>query len=99
MTISLLEEELGQVLQLDIFPNPVSERLNIRLTCSNASEAQAFASIYDLTGKICLETAIDGWSNGYTGGINVSALPSGIYLLVVEHGMEKISRKIIKSDR
>lgn len=99
VTISQLEEEMEQVLQLDIFPNPVAERLNIRLTCSNASEAQAFAAIYDLTGKICLETAIDGWSNGYTGGINVSALPSGIYLLVVEHGMERISRKIIKSDR
>jgi CotH kinase protein/Lamin Tail Domain/Chitobiase/beta-hexosaminidase C-terminal domain/Secretion system C-terminal sorting domain len=92
--------QTSQAAQLDLFPNPVSERLNIRLSYTDkTSEKPARILLYDLTGKNCLEAEVDGWNNVYTGSINVSGLPAGIYLLVIEKGSERFSRKIIKVNR
>ncbi len=98
LSLSVKQDVINQVSQLDLFPNPVSDRLNIRLTCSHDSDPQARISLYDLTGRQCLQSTADRWTQGYAGALDVSGLPAGIYLLVVEHGRERISRKIIKTE-
>jgi hypothetical protein len=98
LSLSVKQDERELAMQLDIFPNPVSDRLNIRLTCRYVSDPQARISLYDLTGRACLQSTADLWTQGYAAALDVSGLPAGIYLLVVEHGRERISRKIIKTE-
>ena len=55
---------------LTVYPNPVTNMLNIH------TSGKAFVSLTDQSGKIILTRAIDG-----NGLIDVSKLPAGIYYL------------------
>lgn len=75
--------------KLKIFPNPVSGVLHI----SNTSEiGQAHYRLSDLNGRIVWET------NGiFDSGINIdlSSMTSGLYILSVDNGQSRYTRKII----
>lgn len=61
-------------LQLNVFPNPTTEFLNVKF---NASQAQLY-TVFDATGKVCMQGKIASGNQ-----IDVSALQAGIYLLVM----------------
>lgn len=71
-----------------IYPNPVTEILNIKSTNSNNV---TFAQIYDLNGKLLLE------SNVTHSSINVNSLAKGTYILLMrdENGKD-YGQKFIK---
>jgi photosystem II stability/assembly factor-like uncharacterized protein len=71
---------------IKVFPNPVSDTLTIN---SSNSEVESF-SLFDITGKLIVETF--GQNK-----IDVSNLPQGVYLLKVNVNSGKsFSKKIIK---
>lgn len=97
-TTDIVGQEDVFLAQLDIFPNPVKDRLNIRMMAvSEASVPVARAVIRDLSGRICMEYEVEGINGCYTGSMEVSRLPAGIYLLSVEAGKHRVSKKIIRS--
>jgi hypothetical protein len=62
---------------LQFYPNPVSDILNI----INENEAIGTIQLFDLTGKIVLQ---DNFDNNQA-QINIQELPKGMYLLKAEH--------------
>jgi hypothetical protein len=63
-------EEISEEIQVNIYPNPVKEILNIKLTETNENEY----SIMDISGKILKQ-------GEFVSQINVSDLKSGIYFI------------------
>ena len=74
--------------EIQLYPNPVTNQLNIK---SNKRLIGALYSVYDKTGK----SILTGKINTENSIIDVSNLPSGIYLLNIE-GNTKQHFKIIK---
>ena len=73
--------------KFSVYPNPVQDVLNIRSTTS----VDAIA-IYDVLGKLVLETTPDAISPS----VNMSALTSGAYLVKVTIGGASKTVKVIK---
>ncbi len=68
--------------KVDIFPNPVSDKLTLSMSLRNASQANL--KIYDLTGKVVseLNTTLGGGAQKME--VDASSLPAGIYFLRME---------------
>ncbi|MEM1326554.1 MAG: SdrD B-like domain-containing protein [Bacteroidota bacterium] len=71
--------------QLDVFPNPVTHRLQYRL---NNGTLVKKALLYDLQGRLLLEVT--------ESMMNLEQLQSGVYLLVVQTDQQTFRRRIIK---
>lgn len=69
-----------------IYPNPVSDMIHIDL---NAAE-NVKISLYGLTGNV-VKTAAE---SGTTATMNVTDVPEGMYILVVDNGKNKTVRKM-----
>jgi hypothetical protein len=76
-------------LEMNVFPNPVQNNLNIRLE----KPVKGLVEIYDVTGKILIRTAFDGSALQ----INVSELKTGVYFVVIkdQNGLQPIATKKI----
>ncbi|NOY50412.1 MAG: T9SS type A sorting domain-containing protein [Chlorobi bacterium] len=75
---------------ISVFPNPVSDRINISSNIINGS-----ASVYSLEGKMLLSQEIRSKSS-----VSVSKLKRGVYLLLIkdEDKLTSVSKKFVKLD-
>ena len=80
--------------EINIYPNPVSDMLNIRYI-SNKPNEKINIEILSIDGKIMYNQAFD--LNNSTQSIHTNAWSRGIYLLRFNNGSEVISKKIIKN--
>jgi len=88
-SLSLLDKELYN--QLNIYPNPVEETLNIQTSEPLTEDTQI--TVFDVAGKRVLATyAKDTELNQ----INVSSLKSGVYILQLSSSSLNQSHKFIK---
>ncbi len=81
---------------LTVYPNPVQYELNFRLV--SQEKGQARITLYDLNGRALISTTdqLDA-SSTLQGLVNISALPSGFYILKVElPGGKSLSKKVLK---
>ncbi|MBI5539372.1 MAG: T9SS type A sorting domain-containing protein [Bacteroidia bacterium] len=69
--------------EISIYPNPASDYINI-----NVSSAYNF-QIFDITGRVVLQTKTENEQ------INVSTIPSGVYILRGSDGKSQFTRKLI----
>lgn len=93
--IVLNTQQLNNVLNLKLFPNPVIDLLNINLTCTNSRAI--YASIYDATGKLVNKQQLN--KSGFCNELNtidVSTLQTGIYFLHLTVDEKQTSLKFIK---
>ncbi len=77
-----------EMMNLNLFPNPVDEILSISLPFSPLKESSLNVKIWDVNGREVLSKNI---SNSLTISVDVSELNSGIYFLV----LSDISNKVI----
>jgi phage shock protein E len=74
--------------EISVYPNPASGKLYFKNIHSAISEE---ISIINITGKVALkETNV--WDNN---GIDVSALPNGIYIVRIKTGQQIVSKKFV----
>jgi hypothetical protein len=80
---------------INLFPNPVSDIINLTMNFENASDAQL--EIFDAQGKIIANPSLGHKAQGeHTFSINVSNLSNGLYLLKVTSGQSTITKRFIK---
>ena len=80
----------------DLVPNPVIDNLQYQYFLPHPNEVSI--SILDLHGKLILEANGSGKVSGlYTSNLNVSALPAGIYFLVLKTDGVIRSKKFVKN--
>ncbi len=78
-----------------IYPNPIDNVLNIRVT--NATNLSEYAiNVYDITGKLQKQLGTFNFPSSRVVSIDCSALKSGIYLIESRNSTIRILRKIIK---
>lgn len=82
-------DEIPIVVDFEIFPNPCSHFVNIRLKSSNKAEIR----IYDSFGRLWIQQNL--MSNQDTQIIDTSKLPDGIYLVQIREGENVLSRKLL----
>ncbi|MCB0807438.1 MAG: PKD domain-containing protein, partial [Bacteroidales bacterium] len=91
-TVTILEigfEELSAEGTVAVFPNPVTDQLQIR----NKIHSNLMIQLKDITGKI-LETGVLHATEELI--LDVHKLSSGVYLLEISNGHQVINRKFIK---
>ncbi|MDG1397732.1 MAG: T9SS type A sorting domain-containing protein [Polaribacter sp.] len=95
ITTASIQETDATVLDVNIFPNPTSDLVNIRI--NQSSIEQVVVSIIDLQGKEVHNGIYAGISN--TIGINTSAYAPGTYVLSLKNNINQVlgSYKIIKN--
>lgn len=78
--------------QLEMYPNPVSNKLNISLASSSLNLNETHIEVFALSGQKVMETKPS--SNQVK--LDVSQLNSGIYMLMISDTSKNITRKIVK---
>jgi aminopeptidase N len=89
-TITVIIEETSNPSYFTFGPNPVQDELNIYLL--NHDGQPRNIQICDLSGRILLEKTFNNSSYQF----DVSTLNSGSYLITINKGQQKISRRFIK---
>jgi len=81
---------------LEIFPNPFTDMLNVRL--GELSGEQVIISIHDITGRLLYRDQVSNTGHWFWDGTNQNSqiLSKGVYTISVEAGGEVSSHKIIK---
>jgi len=78
----------------DYFPNPVFGRLYVMLAWKKAPE-HVHLQIVDMQGKTLLTKSFAGLNSGMQRlELSVASLPAGAYLLLLDNGEERVSRKL-----
>ena len=75
-------------------PNPASEYLDMSFYSPKASKMSY--QVFDLGGKLVLESQIDAVNGGNTARLDVSQLNAGSYFLALQSSTEKLTRKFVK---
>ncbi|MFO7656350.1 MAG: PKD domain-containing protein [Bacteroidales bacterium] len=78
---------------IDVFPNPVSDFLYLRLPVHNSSSGSF--RIYNYEGKLITEQPDFQSENGYI-SLNVSSLKEGFYILVFSYNENQMSVRFMK---
>jgi hypothetical protein len=85
--------EPGDIAGLSIYPNPVSEKLFVKM--DSRTEDAISVMITDLLGKPIVEQSFSFNTAGKVQAIDVSTLPKGVYMLRVKSGNTQMTRKLI----
>ena len=75
-----------------VYPNPVQNEIMISTSSASADPLQV--SLFDLQGRLIKKTAIPVSGTSHT--IDVSAIPSGFYLIKITQGLLVNTTKVIK---
>ncbi len=86
------QEEFENVLSFSVFPNPASDILRLELETSTAVEASLF--IFNNVGQLLMEKRLDK-SSRISEGLNVSELPSGLYILSIEGKSLNLNQRFV----
>ena len=76
---------------IEIFPNPVNDRLNIDF--DTAFEGAGHVKVFDISGKLVKSKS---HISEPACQIDFSNLPPGVYLVKAQSGSSRISMKVIK---
>lgn len=74
------------IYDLDIYPNPVSTG---RVFITAKSNGVKFVEVYNVIGKRVLQVSLT------TKELNVSSLPTGVYIIKITQGEQQATRKLI----
>ena len=93
-TITGIDEVVKSGFNAAVYPNPVSEVMN--LVINPGKSGNALVSLLDISGRTVLTRRYDLQPEELsTLRIPVSGLPSGIYMLKIQSGSNVISRKVV----
>lgn len=80
-------ETVEKPIELSIFPNPANTTLNVRTTSSTAGVLK----LYSIQGQLLLAQSL----NQRQASIDLTKIPSGIYILQYNNGAEKITKRLV----
>lgn len=92
-TVVSLNEYVGNITNLSVYPNPSTDYLMVDLTTSSDETIQL--SLYDLLGKEVYSTTPVEITGNYTEKINVNNFSKGMYLLRVATTNGVTTKKVI----
>ncbi|HTA26481.1 MAG TPA: T9SS type A sorting domain-containing protein [Bacteroidia bacterium] len=91
--VSFVTQLNSPTLQVNIFPNPVKNILNVSIT---GISAQADLQLTDMLGRTVTSIRHIQVTNGSKETINIEGLQPGIYFLTIESNGQKLVKKVTK---
>jgi len=88
-----VQNTLKNSMNLDIFPNPASDELNVNL--SDIYIGKSVLTFFNIHGQVVLETRLDKIQEEQTFPINIRNLPPGNYSLLLKSGDRAYSNNLI----
>jgi hypothetical protein len=86
-----MENDLNNA--ISVYPNPASDNLNLKW---NASGTKYFdIHLYNSIGEEVMRSEKMKTNSVTENKIDISSLPNGIYLLVIENGTDRVTKKIV----
>ncbi len=87
-------DEIAKPIAVAVYPNPVQDYLNIRLS-GDVSE-KINISVFNTMGTVLLEKDYAADSDNFNTLLNMNNFPSGVYMLQIRSGAKVVTKKIIK---
>jgi hypothetical protein len=87
-------ETINNSLKMIVYPNPVINGSDLNIYSGNASVKKIEVALYSILGKLILAKSLE--LNNGKASIYVSNISTGMYLLVVDDGIEQSNYKVIK---
>ena len=88
-----IDEGLTEEMSFSLYPNPTAGNLSIRLT--GGLEDQLSVKIFNILGEKVLDSGYTGLQQGQVLDLDISALPTGMYILSVTGKQDKRDQKFI----
>ncbi len=93
LPVGLEENNTIENMAVQLSPNPVSDRLNVKFSLDSQNDVQIVLS--NMTGQMVREVNRTGQSGSVNIGIEVSDLPAGTYICTVKAGSSMTTEKLI----
>jgi hypothetical protein len=84
----------SQIVNFNVFPNPVADKLNIDINTASAQQTEI--NLYDVEGKIVLSKQLSGVNNSINEVLDCSSLNQGIYFLKAKSGRATKTLRVVK---
>lgn len=94
INVTSIDSPKATSIETNVYPNPFNNYFNVELF--NLTKCTVIAKIYDLSGKLIYTENFGQMKGNARLNINVGSLPQGMYLLNIETGNERISKKIVR---
>ena len=85
-------EELYEIKEFNVYPNPTSDQLHIEM---NGFTGEFQVSIIDIAGKQVFGNSYESSNKNFSETISVRDLPAGLYLVNIVNGNELMQQKIV----
>jgi hypothetical protein len=93
--VSVKETDKRAVVPVEVFPNPASETVTLRLPEHVTVNQDLTAELYDAYGRLCRRTPLTGQATP----VSVADLPAGLYQVVVRDGMAVVGTRKVAVNR
>ncbi|MCF8365045.1 MAG: T9SS type A sorting domain-containing protein [Bacteroidales bacterium] len=92
MDPTILSASEDKEVEMYLYPNPVSDRLKFKI---KSGSRLVSVSLVDILGKVVFSKQFDNFHHMSEKSLDVSSLPSGVYLVITETNEGKLNQKII----
>lgn len=93
-SLGLLNDELLELTDLKIYPNPNHGKFTIEFREKTSGLINVF--VYDLTGKVLFQEQVSVSDTIYSADINIETAPAGVYFLLIKRDNASLTQKIEK---
>lgn len=93
-SLSIGIDEISSIINMELFPNPVAESLNLKFM--NSTSGNVEINIVNMNGEICFSESV--FISGGNSEINIPVknLPEGMYMVEMISGEGRNSRRFVK---
>jgi hypothetical protein len=81
---------------LQLYPNPAKEQLHLKIFFTQKQNTTATLTVYDVLGKQIISENINLQQGKANHTVNVSNLPSGNYIAIVQAGGEVVKQRFVR---
>lgn len=94
INVTNIESPKTKNIETNVYPNPFNNYFNVELF--GIEKCNVIAKIYDLSGKLLYQESFGQIKGNTNLSIHIGNLPKGMYILNIDAGTEKISKKIVR---
>ena len=90
-------EELGTKVSLNVFPNPTSGSLTVKVACKNCGDEGIYQlKVTDIYGKQLFASSVNVALGEGDAQLDLSQFAAGVYLIVVQNDGQRIVERVVK---
>jgi len=86
-------KEVENINDLSIYPNPASDKLNIKFNTSTIDNFDI--TIYNVTGQAVYKETLNNFLGSYYNELNINDFAQGVYLMQVKSSKGTVTRKVV----